>query len=118
MTPNRVRDGRGSALRTHHVAQRERWADTMMSDEEELTKVHLNLPNHRAVGSESVSSSRIRSRGARPGHILGSFQMNALASSVRALNCQDIEILGWAAVQQQHPDGMEADPPPKAAAGG
>jgi len=44
--------------------------------------------------------------------------MNALASSVRALNCQDIEILGWAAVQQQHPDGMEADPPPKAAAGG
>jgi hypothetical protein len=119
----------------------------MMSDEKELTKVHLNLPNHRAVGGESVqldlidlletamppsggshchwamishgngllilrpavaserpakwyledgvvvpspcfdASSRIRSRGARPGHILGSFLMNALASSVRALNC-------------------------------
>ena len=26
----------------------------MMGDDEELTKVHLNLPNHRAAGGESV----------------------------------------------------------------
>ena len=55
MTPNRAFETdavQRSAL--HRVAQRERWADTMMSDEEELTKVHLNLPHHRAVGGESV----------------------------------------------------------------